>query len=138
MSFVPQSYETGKIVTLPTTGSSTVYTKFDAVKLSSGYAAAAASGDPAVDYIALETKTSAGASGADTVLCLKVDSSMRFRANTGTTPVQATHVGGKYDISAAGTVDLTAGSGDKLFLVEKIIDATNKIVEGYFQSAIAG
>lgn len=135
MSFIPVKEEEGKIVELLTT-SATSFTKYNGVKFTSGYAVEAASGDATVDYIALETKTSATGNGNDTIKCLKVDPSVRVRATTGTTPVQATHCGNRYDISAAGTVDLTA-TIDKCFLLEQIVDATNKIVEGYFQNAIA-
>ncbi len=135
MAFIPKSSVEGKEVLLLTT-SATAFTKHNAVKYTSGYAAAAASGDGSVDFIALETKTSATGDGSDTLLALRVDPSVVFHVTTGTTPVQATHVGNRYDISAAGTVDLTATT-DKIFLVEKIIDATNKIVEGRFMQAIA-
>lgn len=134
MSFNPVKEEEGKIVELLTT-SATAFTKYDGVKYTSGYAAAAASGDNQVDYIALETKTSASGNGADTVKVLRVDPSVVVQATCSITPVQATHVGNRYDISAAGTIDLAATT-DKIFLVDRIIDATNKIVEGRFQNPI--
>ncbi len=135
MSFIPVNKEEGKTVSLLTT-SATAFTKNNAVKFTSGYLAAAASGDGQVDFIALETKTSATGNGADSLLCLRVDPSVVIRATVSTTPVQATHVGNRYDISAAGTIDLAATT-DKIFLVEKIIDATNLIVEGRFMNPIA-
>lgn len=135
MSFFPQNKEDGKVVELLTT-SSTAYTKGDAVKYSSGYAVAAASGDNQVDYISLETKTSASGNGNDTIKAYRVDPSVIIRATTSVTPVQATHVGNRYDISAAGTIDL-GNQTDKIFLIDRIIDAANKIVEGRFQNPIA-
>ena len=132
MSFIPLNIEEGKVVSLLTT-SDTAFTKHNAVKFTSGYAAAAASGDAAVDYVALETKTSATGDGADSLLCLKVDPSIRFSVTLSTTFVQATHAGNRYDISAAGTIDLAAQS-DKCFLLEKGSGTTG---EGYFQQAIA-
>lgn len=132
MSFIPLKKEEGKIVSLLTTGA-TAFTKHNGVKFTSGYAAAAASGDATVDYVALETKTSAAGDGNDTILCLKVDPSIRFKVTLSTTFVQATHAGNRYDISAAGTVDL-GNSTDKCFLLETGSGTTG---EGYFQNAIA-
>lgn len=127
--------EEGKVAQLPTT-SATAFTKHDAVKFSSGYLVAAASGDNQVDYISLETKTSASGNGNDLLKVYRVDPSVVIWATTSITPVQATHVGNRYDISAAGTIDLAATT-DKIFLIDRIIDATNKIVEGRFQNPIA-
>jgi hypothetical protein len=135
MPFIPVKEEEGKIVELLTT-SATSFTKGNGVKFASGYAVEAASGDNQVDYIALETKTSASGNGNDTIKVLRVDPSVVIQATTSITPVQATHVGNRYDISAAGTIDLAATT-DKIFLIDRIIDATNKIVEGRFQNPIA-
>lgn len=132
MSFIPLNKEEGKVVRLLTT-SATSYTKYNGIKFSSGYAVEAAAGDASIDYVALETKTSATGNGADTLLCLKVDPSMRFSCTLSTTFVQATHAGNRYDISAAGTIDLGATT-DKCFLLEKGSGTTG---EGYFQQAIA-
>lgn len=132
MAFIPLNKEEGKVVRLLTT-SATAYTKGNGVKFTSGYAAEAASGDASIDYVALETKTSATGNGADSILCLRVDPSMRFQVTLSTTFVQATHAGNKYDISAAGTIDLAATT-DKCFLLEKGSGTTG---EGYFVGAIA-
>jgi hypothetical protein len=123
--------EEGKVVSLLTT-SATSFTKGNGVKFTSGYAVEAASGDAVVDYVALETKTSATGNGADTIKCYKVDPSTRYQVTLSTTFVQATHAGNRYDISAAGTIDLAA-STDKLFLLEKGSATTG---EGYFQQQI--
>ena len=133
MAFIPLKEEEGKIVELLTT-SATSFTKHNGVKFTSGYAVEAAAGDATIDYIALETKTSASGNGNDTIKCLKVDPSVRVLATCSTTLVQATHVGNRYDVSAAGTIDLAATT-DKCFLVEKIVGTTT--AEGYFQNAIA-
>lgn len=132
MAFIPLTKDEGKIVSLPTT-SATSFTKHNGVKFTSGYAVEAASGDATVDYIALETKTSATGNGADTIKCLKVDPSVRIKATLSTTFVQATHAGNRYDISAAGTVNL-AGTTQKCFLLESGSGTTGY---GYFQNAIA-
>jgi hypothetical protein len=132
MAFKPLNEEEGKVVSLPTT-SATSFTKYNGVKFTSGYAVEAASGDASIDYIALETKTSATGNGADTIRCLKVDPSVRCEVTLSTTFVQATHAGNRYDISAAGTIDLAATT-DKAFLLESGSATTG---EGYFQNAIA-
>lgn len=132
MAFIPLNEDEGKIVSLLTT-SATSFTKHNGVKFTSGYAVEAASGDATVDYIALETKTSATGNGADTIKCLKVDPSVRIKATLSTTFVQATHAGNRYDISAAGTIDLAATT-DKCFLLESGSGTTGY---GYFQNAIA-
>ena len=132
MAFIPLNEDEGKIVSLLTT-SATSFTKHNGVKFTSGYAVEAAAGDATVDYIALETKTSATGNGADTIKCLKVDPSVRIKATLSTTFVQATHAGNRYDVSAAGTIDLAATT-DKCFLLESGSGTTGY---GYFQNAIA-
>lgn len=132
MSFIPLKEEEGKVVDLLTT-SATSYTKHNGIKFTSGYAVEAAAGDASIEYVALETKTSASGDGNSTIRCLRVDPSIRFQVTLSTTFVQATHAGNKYDISAAGTIDLAAQT-DKCFLLEKGSGTTG---EGYFLNAIA-
>ncbi len=126
------NFEEGHVVSLKTT-SSTSYTKGNGIKFTSGYAVESASGDAFIDYVALETKTSTATDGTDTIRCYKVDPAQRFLVTLSTTFVQATHAGNRYDISAAGTIDLGATT-DKVFLLEKGSGTTG---EGYFQCAIA-
>jgi hypothetical protein len=131
MSFIPKMFDRGKICTLPM-GASAVATKWGLMKMSSGYLVAGASGDDEVEYIALQTKTDATAvAGGSLVDVLRIDETIVFDALVSTTPVQATHVGNNYDISAVGTVDLGATT-DKVFHIDSIVDATNKIVRGRF------
>lgn len=130
MSFTPKIRDDGKVRELPM-GSSVTVTKYSHCKMSSGYLAAGAAGDNEVEYIALETKTNSGAAGAVSALVIPVDETIIFEALTATTPVQATHVGNDYDFSDAATLDLTATT-DKVFHIDKIVDATNKIVSGRF------
>lgn len=130
MSFVPKKRHEGKILELPM-GSSVTLTKGSHCKMSSGYLAAGAAGDNEVEYIAMETKTNSGAAGAANALVLKVDDEIEFEALTATTPVQATHVGNDYDFSDAATLDLTATT-DKVFHIDSIRSATDKIVVGHF------
>lgn len=131
MSFKPVRYDKGKVERLPM-GASAVATKFGHMKMSSGYLVAGAAGDNEAEYIALETVTDATASAGGTyVEVIRVDDSLQFDATTATTPVQATHVGNDYDFAGATTLDLTATT-DKVFHVDSIKDATNKIVRGHF------
>lgn len=130
MAFTPIKHDEGRVESLPM-GSSVTLTKFSLCKMSSGYLAAAAAGDNEVEYVALETKTNSGAAGAAEALVLPISDDIVFEALCGTTPVQATHVGNDYDLGAAASLDLTATT-DKVFHVDKVVDATNKIVRGRF------
>jgi len=136
MAFHPQTNEDGKTFRGLTTGS-TAFVKGSAVKYTSGYLTAAAAGDASVDYISLETKTSTATDGTDSLLVMRVDPSMTIQANTSITPVQATHVGNRYDLATGvATIDLAATT-DKIFIIDRIVNATDKIVEGRFMQAIA-
>lgn len=102
------------------------------MKMSSGYLVAGAAGDNEAEYIALETVTDATASAGGTYCdVLPISDDIEFEALTATTPVQATHVGNDYDFSDKNTLDLTATT-DKVFHIDSIKDATNKIVKGRF------
>ena len=127
----PKKHFEGKAQTLPMTASATL-TKYNFCKMSSGYLAAGAGGDNEVEYISLETKTDATAANAGTYCdVLPIDDTIEFEALTATTPVQATHVGNDYDTGSASTIDLT-GTTDKVFHIDYIVDATNKLVRGRF------
>lgn len=130
MSFKPLRGHEGKEESLPM-GTSVTLTRFSHCKMSSGYLAAGASGDNEAEYIALETKTNSGSAGAAYALVLKIDDSIDFEALCSTTPVQATHVGNDYDFSTAAVVDLGATT-DKIFHINKIVNAADKLVEGRF------
>lgn len=132
MSFIPVNKEEGKVGQLPCKGS-VAFVKNTGGKFTSGYYDNSASGDNFVDFITLETKTANATDGVTFIQVMRVDPSVVIWATCSTTPVQATHVGNRYDISAVGTIDLAATT-DKIFLIERIIDATNKIVEGRFMS----
>ena len=105
------------------------FVKNGLVKFSSGYLALAAAGDDVVGFLCLEDKVTTAT--GQLVKVLPLDGGMRFQALCGTTPVQATHCGNYYDITDGVTLDLT-GTNDKVFQVEKIVDATAKLVEGRF------
>lgn len=130
MSFKPLRKHSGKEVLLPVTASATL-TKFSTCKMSSGYLVAGAAGDDEVEYIALETVTGGSSDGDVYALVLRIDETIEFLASTGTTPVQATHVGNDYDLGSAAALDLTATT-DKVFHIDSIVDATNKLVIGRF------
>ena len=137
MSFIPRKYRAQDVRRMPL-GASAVATKYGHMKESSGYLVAGAAGDNEAEFIALETVTDAtAAAGGTYVDVIPVNDVDVFDATTGTTPVQATHVGNDYDFGSAVALDLTATT-DKVFHVEAIIDATNKIVRGRFnQPALA-
>ena len=131
MSFKPLNFERGKVKALPMTASLAVV-KYQHVKMSSGYLADGAAGDNEAEYISLETKTDATAANGGTLLdVILIEDGMRFEALTGTTPVQATHVGNDYDFAGISSIDLTATT-DKVFHIDEIKDATNKLVIGRF------
>lgn len=129
--FVPRRYDSGKVVSLPL-GASAVATKFGHMKMSSGYLVAGAAGDNEAEYIALETKTDAtGVAGSTYVDVIRIDEVIEFDAHTATTPVQATHVGTDVDFSTSLVLDLTATT-DKIFHIDSIVSASDKIVRGHF------
>lgn len=129
--FRPVKFDSGKVRTLPM-GASAVATKYGHMKFSSGYLVAGASGDNEAEYIALETKTDATASSGGTLVdVIPLDEVMQFEALTATTPVQATHVGTDVDFSDAVTLDLTATT-DKVFHIDSIVSAADKLVSGHF------
>ena len=130
MSFRPKYFDSGKERSLPLAASTTV-TKHQLLKFSSGYLIDAASGDAEVEYIALETVTAAGTDGATFCLVLPIDDEIVFEALTDNTPTQASNVGNSYDLDSALQLDLDATT-DKVFFIEKIVNATDKLVEGRF------
>lgn len=131
MSFIPVRYDSGKVERLPL-GASAVATKYGHMKMSSGYLVAGASGDNEAEYIALETVTDATAvAGRTMVDVIRIDEVIQFDANTATTPVQATHGGNDYDFSTSLVLDLTATT-DKIFHIDSIVSAADKVVRGHF------
>ena len=130
MSFTPLKYDEGKVLELPM-GSSATVTRYSHCKMSAGYLAAGAAGDNEAEYIALETKTNSGSAGAAYALVLPVDEEIQFEALCQDTPVQATHVGNDYDFQSAAQLDLDATT-DKVFHVDSIKNATDKLVIGRF------
>lgn len=130
MAFRPKKYDSGKVQLLPLAASTTV-TKHQLLKFSSGYLIDAASGDNEVEFVALETVTAAATDGTTLCQVLKIDEVTLFEVLTDNTPVQATNVGNSYDLDSALQLDLDATT-DKIFFIEKIINATDKLVEGHF------
>jgi hypothetical protein len=125
----PINYDRGRVLSLPMTASTTL-TKFNLVKMTSGYLVAGAGGDNEVEYVALETKTSPS-SGVTYCEVLPISDDILFEALVSATPVQATHVGNDYDVETAASIDLGATT-DKLFHIDEIVSATNKLVRGRF------
>ena len=131
MAFKPIRYDSGKVKSLPMAASMSA-TKHQLCKMSSGYLADAVAGDNEVEYIALETKTDATATNAGSYLdVLPIDDEIDIEALTSIAPVQATHVGNDYDLTDLNTVDLD-NITDKVFHIDEIVDATNKLVRGHF------
>jgi len=131
MAFKPiTGWRSAKVEDLPMTTATTL-TKYNLCKMSSGYLVAAADGDNEVEYLALETKTNSGSSGAANCRVLKIDDVTEFEALCSTTPVQATHVGNDYDLDDAYTVKLSATT-DKVFHIDSIVNAADYLVRGRF------
>lgn len=131
MSFKPVRYDSGKVERLPL-GSGVVCTKFGSMVMSSGYLAAGSGGENEAEYIGLETTTDTTTSNGGTwVNVLRIDETIEFDATCATTPVQATHVGNDYDFGSGTALDLTATT-DKVFHINSITNAANKIVRGQF------
>lgn len=130
MSFEPKKYHEGKILSLAM-GSSVTLTKGNHCKMTSGYLAAGAAGDNEAEYIAMETKTSSSVAGADFALVLPCDDEIEWEALCDITPVQATHVGTDVDFNTAAQLELGATT-DKVFHVDSIKSAADKLVRGHF------
>ena len=128
--FKPVKFDSGKVKSLKM-GSAAVATKFGHMKMSGGYLVAGAAGDNEAEYIGLETKTAVATDGATLCDVLPIDEVVQIYATCATTPVQATHVGNDYDFSTDLLLDLTATT-DKVFHIDSIVDATDKIVSGHF------
>jgi len=131
MTFVPKKYDSGNVLRLPLTASATV-TKHNHALMSSGYVAAGSGGEGEAEYISLETTTDSSGTNGDTIVeVLRIDGTEEIHATCATTPVQATHVGNDYDFSSAALLDLTATT-DKVFHIDAIVSATDKVVKGHF------
>jgi len=129
--FTPVKFDSGKVLTLGMTASATV-SRFGHCKMASGYVSAGAAGDNEAEYLALETKTDATAvNGSTKVDVLPIDETVQIEALCATTPVQGTHVGNDYDFSTALVLDLTATT-DKVFHIDSIVSAADKLVLGHF------
>ena len=131
MSFIPRFKFDGMVRRLPVYTAITI-AKYELVKMSSGYLTNGAAGDDEVEYVAIEAvDNSAGASGAKFCDVIPIMDGQIWDATASTTPVQATHVGNDYDVKTKASVDL-ANSTDKVFHIDEIINATDKIVRGRF------
>lgn len=129
--FTPIKYDSGIVKHLPL-GASAVAKRFGHVKYSSGYLVEGVAGDDEVQYISLETTTDAtGVAGSTFIDVIPVNEVIDWIALTDITPVQATHVGTDVDFSDDLTLALGATT-DKVFHVDSIFDATNKLVKGRF------
>jgi len=131
MSFIPRFKFDGMVRRLPVYTAITI-AKYELVKMSSGYLTNGASGDDEVEYVAIEAVDNAsGDSGAKFCDVIPIADNQIWDATVSATPVQATHVGNDYDISSKTTIDV-GNTTDKVFHIDEIINATDKIVRGRF------
>lgn len=131
MAIIPLNYEEGNIVELAV--AATTFTKGDMCVFSSGYMtkATAAAGVP-IFYIIMEDVTSTATEG-DLHRFYRTQNVPIFVVDTSGTPTQA-QMGTYMDtVTNAGTIDEDASSDD-LFFAEKIVDAGNKKIQGWFKS----
>ena len=107
------------------------FVKWQALIFSGGYVTPATSAAAEV-YLTANEAVASSASVHQTIKCLNsYAANITYQVGTVTQPVQATHCGNKYDLSTGLLLDLT-GTSHKVFLVTKIIDTVNYIVEWYF------
>src|SRR3990167_4281786 len=130
MAFRPVKFNSGRVQRLPVKASE-VLTKHNLVKFSAGYIVAAASGDDEVEYLSLETVTGGATDGIVLVDVLPISDDVEIEALSQDTPVQATHVGNDYDLQSAAQIDLDATT-DKVFHIDRIVSAADKLVYGRF------
>lgn len=131
MAFTPLNRADGKEISLPVAAAGSLV-KDSLAKMSSGYLVVGASGDNEVEYLATETVAGNGTNGGVYANVIVLDETIRILALCDTTPVQATHVGLDVDIGTAGAaLDLT-GTTDKVFHIDSIYSAANKLVVGHF------
>lgn len=131
MAFIPTVLDEGNVVSLQV--AATTFTKGDACVFdgSGQMTKATAAGNDPIFYIIAETVSTTATAG-DMHNFWRTQSFPIFIADTTTTPTQA-QCGTYVDtVTNAGTID-TAASTDDLFFVEKIVDATNKKVQGWWK-----
>lgn len=131
MAFLPINYEEGNIVELQV--AATTFTKGDACIFDgSGQMVKATAGDGVPLFYVILEDVPATATAGDLKRFMRTFTAPIFVANTTSTPTQA-QCGTYVDtVTNAGTLD-TAASADDLFFVEKIISASDKLVQGWFK-----
>jgi hypothetical protein len=113
------------------TAASTTITKQQALVFASGYVTPALATSPEVFVVSNEAITTAAATHK-AIKCLNTNAAnISFEVLTNITPVQATHVGNKYDLIDGKSINLSF-STYAVFLVTHIKDVANKIVGGFF------
>ena len=127
--FEPKQFDSGLLCRRPFTTGQT-FVRGDLLKWSSGYLVVAAEDDDEAEYIAMEAVASSVATGI-LVEVLRITEAIYFHAIFDATPVQATHVGNDYDVKTKASLK-SAGTTDKVFHIEEIINAADKIVGGHF------
>ncbi len=131
MAFIPLKKLDGKEMSLPIASAGSLV-KGSLAKMSSGYLVVGAAGDNEVEYVSNETAAGNGTNGGVKANVTVIDETIQFQALCDTTPVQASHVGLDVDIGTAGaSLDLT-GTTDKVFHIDAIYSAADKLVIGHF------
>lgn len=129
MAILPIIFDEGDKVKLQV--SATTFTKGDMCVFSSGYMAKAAAGQGApVFYVILETVSSTATQGDEHTFVRTVRNPI-FEALTDGTPTQA-QMGTYMDVAGSGSIDEDA-SLDDLFFAERIINASDKKIQGCFK-----
>lgn len=132
VGFRPTQYDSGQTEKMKMNTSVTI-SKGDALAFTSGLVRRFTAGDTVCRWVALETKTDDGTN--EEILCLRT-AGVEFLALTDGTPTQA-DVGDVVDLADQATVDEDSPSTDYTFEITKLVDATNKIVKGYFHPTVA-
>ena len=129
MAFTPITGDSGQSLQF-LTASSTSIEKGDVLTFSSGYVQRAVAGTTSISLIADEDVTT-GSGAHETISATLVNpGAVKIQALTSTTPAQS-NVGTKVDLLDHNELNL-AGTTTAVFFVTGIVNATDKLVEGYF------
>jgi len=126
--FDPKQFDEGQLVRLEAATAQT-FVKGDRAKHSSGYMVVGATDDDECYYIAMEDVVTTA--NGEVVEFLRIPKVVVFEALCSAALVLGTHVGNVYDVTGKVTVNL-GSTTDKVFYIEKIIDASGKIAQGFF------
>ena len=130
MAFKPEQYDNGRLVRLPATASIS-FVKGNALIAASGFYTNAAAGENLdIQYVAMETITSAATDGATFVHAIRTKDVIMV-ADTTTDPTRA-QVGTKVDLGAAGSLDTAAVTDQQFYVEDVLLPLTDRKVRGWF------